>query len=779
MLSPIEKRLRTIAWLALVLLLATLGWQCRHGWPVTADLMTLTPQISTDPLRSIAQQRVDAPLTKQVLVLVGHQDPLKAVTLAESVKKSLTDHQSFDDLRLHIDIDLATLRQSLLALRLAALPSTDRELIIKDPSNYAAKRAQEIIDPFASVGTVALSDDLLGLASHTERGVQPNGTVHLALDSSTLQAAIDGRTWVLLLGKIGNTAFDNTSTSNVALALDKAKTLAHQRGGELLAAGGPLYAAAGSQQAATESSRIGTASLVGTILLLLITLRRASVLLAFFPVAVGLIAGVVACVALFGKVHVLTLVIGMSLLGIAIDFPMHWLGKSYGIPDWRPQGAMRLVLPGLTISLLVTIIGYIALAFTPFPALTQTAIFSVAGLVASYLTTVLLLPSLLSRLRPRPWPALAFAAQWVLTCITRTRELPSPVKAIVLLLAISACIAGMLRIDVRDDLRQWLHVPPSLIEQAQEIGSITGVMPTSQFFLIRAPDTDTLLVRHTALATRLDTLVSAGQLKSYTALNQIIAPLSAQQALKNTLSDHTKHTAVWQPLLDLGIAEGVIQQELETLNQLPLLTIDDVLKSPLTEQWHGLWLGSFNNEVAAMVTLQGLRSTEGLSDVTQGLPGISLVDRPSELNAAFSSTRIEAAQLKVASYLVGAILIWLALGRAAMWRILIVPVVTTITTLAALGFAGQPITLFSLFGLLLVSAIAVDYAIFMYEGVGGTPACLVGILLGALTTLLAFGMLAASATPVIASFGLTVTIGVTFSVFFAAWIRPPSTTSLS
>ena len=55
-----------------------------------------------------------------------------------------------------------------------------------------------------------------------------------------------------------------------------------------------------------------------------------------------------------------------------------------------------------------------------------------------------------------------------------------------------------------------------------------------------------------------------------------------------------------------------------------------------------------------------------------------------------------------------------------MLRILAVPVAATLLTLACLGYVGQPITLFSLFGLLLVSAIAVDYAIFMYEGVGGT-----------------------------------------------------------
>ena len=144
-------------------------------------------------------------------------------------------------------------------------------------------------------------------------------------------------------------------------------------------AGGPLYAAAGRAQAAAESGWIGAIAMAGIVLVLLLALRRWQALLALVPVAVGLLAGTVACVAVFGSIHALTLVIGASLIGVAVDFPMHWLGKSYGMPDWRAWPALRRVLPGLTISLAASLVGYVALAFTPFPALTQTAVFSAGG----------------------------------------------------------------------------------------------------------------------------------------------------------------------------------------------------------------------------------------------------------------------------------------------------------------------------------------------------------------------------------------------------------------
>ena len=148
-------------------------------------------------------------------------------------------------------------------------------------------------------------------------------------------------------------------------------------------AGGPLYAAAGKAQAVAESGWIGTGAAIGIVLVLLLAMRRWRVLLAFVPVAVGLVTGTVACVAVFGSIHVLTLVIGASLIGVAVDFPMHWLGKSFGMPDWQAWPALRRVLPGLTISLAASLVGYLALAFTPFPALTQTAVFSAAALPLS------------------------------------------------------------------------------------------------------------------------------------------------------------------------------------------------------------------------------------------------------------------------------------------------------------------------------------------------------------------------------------------------------------
>lgn len=769
---PIERWLPRLFKLGLLLVLCVGAWQCRHGWPVSANLMELVPHAQTDATRQLAEARIQEPLSRQLLALVAAPPGADPVAPARALAERLRGSGLFASVQLELNVDVPALRAQLLAGRLAMLPAADREQLSSDPTAYAQRRARELSDPFSSSGLVSVDQDWLGLTRRAEQALRPGGAVQYDMGSGTLQAEHGGRRWVLVRAETRADAFDTDAPQDLSARIDEARQALRADGAELLVAGGPLYAAAGRAQAMAESTWIGSIALAGIVLVLLLALRRVRALLAFVPVAVGLLTGAVACVAVFGSIHVLTLVIGASLIGVAVDFPMHWLGKSYGMPDWRAWPALRRVLPGLSISLAASLVGYIALAFTPFPALTQTAVFSAAGLLGAYACTVCQLPAWMNGWQPRPWPPLLRAADAALRL--RERLAGRRVLLVVGALALAgATVGGISRLVIQDDLRQWLSLPAPLLQQARQIGEITGFTPTSQFFLVRGANVDELLRRQAQVANKLDALVKRGDLAGYNALSQLVSPAEDQRALGQRLAALAQQPQVWKPLTDLGIPFDAVQHELQALAALPALSIDAALQGPLAERWRAQWLGEHNGEAAGMVTLRGLRNTAALDGITQGLPGVELVDRSGDLNRMFASTRIEAAELKLLSYVVAAVLLLLTLGRAATWRILAVPVAATACALAALGYLGQPLTLFSLFGLLLVSAIGVDYAIFMYERVAGAAASLVGILLGAVTTLLSFGLLAVSQTPAIANFGMAVALGVGFSLLWSPWVRPP------
>ena len=124
--------------------------------------------------------------------------------------------------------------------------------------------------------------------------------------------------------------------------------------------------------------------------------------------------------------------------------------------------------------------------------------------------------------------------------------------------------------------------------------------------------------------------------------------------------------------------------------------------------------------VAAMVSLQGSNNPALLRVQALDLPGVELVDRLGELNKVFADTQISAAELKLASCVLIVLVLILRFGFGGALRIVALPLLAALCSLASLGWLGQPLTLFSLFGLLLVTAISVDYAILMREPVSYT-----------------------------------------------------------
>ena len=768
--------MRSERWLPrgfLILLLAVLalaGWQWRHGAPLSANLMDLVPGDAPDALELSAEQRMQEPLNREMLVLVGSSDRQQAIATARQLGTQWQASGLFEKVQWDLQADLPALREQLLRGRVAMLSAADRTQLIEHPEAFIQQRVQALFDPFSGFSLVPSQDDWLGLTGRIQNSQPQRGTVQLDIGSGALIAEADGKHWVLLRARTRGNAFDMKLPVRVAQLLEDSRTQAANNDVQLLAASGLLYAASGQQQASREITWVGGGATVGILLLLLLAFRRWRVLLAFVPVLVGMLFGAVACVAFFGSMHVMTLVLGSSLIGVAVDYPLHYLSKSWSMKPWRSWPALRLTLPGLSLSLITSCIGYLALAWTPFPALTQIAVFSAAGLIGAYLTAVCLLPALLARveIRPAQWPLKL--AQQMLDC--RAALLQRINTPILLALLLAFCGGGLWHLTTKNDIRQWVAAPQTLTDEAQAIARITGYQPTSQFFLVRGKDQQQLLDRQSELTQRLDQLVSMDKLQGYMALNQLLDSPAEQQATRDALG---KLPQYWAPLVELGVPATALKAELAQLQALPTQDIDHALQGPLSEPWRTLWLGPTrddNGGVASIVSLRGMNSMALLRVQAIGLEGVQLVDRLGELNEVFAHTQISAAELKLASCVLIVLLLIAPFGFGGALRIVALPLLAALCSLASLGWLGQPLTLFSLFGLLLVTAISVDYAILMREQIGGAAVSLLGTLLAALTTWLSFGLLAVSSTPAISNFGLSVSLGLAFSFLLAPWASP-------
>ena len=82
---PSERLLPRLFLTLLVAVLALAGWQWRDGAPLSANLMELVPGSTPDALELQAEQRMQEPLNREMLVLVGHADRQQAVAVAQQL----------------------------------------------------------------------------------------------------------------------------------------------------------------------------------------------------------------------------------------------------------------------------------------------------------------------------------------------------------------------------------------------------------------------------------------------------------------------------------------------------------------------------------------------------------------------------------------------------------------------------------------------------------------------------------------------------------------------
>ncbi len=95
------------------------------------------------------------------------------------------------------------------------------------------------------------------------------------------------------------------------------------------------------------------------------------------------------------------------------------------------------------------------------------------------------------------------------------------------------------------------------------------------------------------------------------------------------------------------------------------------------------------------------------------------------------------------------------------------PLLAALSALGLLGLFAVKLNLFHILALVLVLGIGIDYPIFFAEKAGKASATMFGVLLCAGTTVCSFGLMVASRTPVLHSFGFVLVVGVIAGVIFS------------
>ena len=728
------------------------GYFVKQGNWLQTDLHTLLPsQQEWADVQVLADQQQEKQLNSQIIALIGHADEKQAFNLTDHIAQTWRNSKLFSHITDRIQPNLTELQQDIQLVAFATLPQTVREQLINDPKGYFQQYAEDIVNPFKRNNLLSLEQDWLGFGRFAQQTQQ--GNVQWHAENGMLTVNQDNMTWVLLRAELQQNDFINPSENLTALLTENRQYLTRS-GAQFKITGSALFAADAKQKAEKESTLMSVLGVSLTLLLLLIVFRTPRILWLFLPILIGMLSGVVATVWGFGQIHILTLVIGTSLVGVLIDFPLHWLAGSLFDRKWLPLLAMQKLRFTFFISLLVTLLGYGLLAFTHLPILQQTALFSAVSLITALLATQLFLPYLFYRYQPTtllPERKTFNLIQKGLNTFANKCFNKGTLLIISLLV-----LGGGIKSSWHDDIRQWVSMPQSMLNEAKTIGELTGVDLGSQYFLLTAENEALLLEKDAKLSKQL-----AQRNITFKSLSQWISPLAEQKQL----AEYLQHISAddYAVLNDIGVPNEKIQQNLTALSQGKSLTLSEALNTQLGQAWKMLYLGELApNQVASIIKI-----SQADSATMQALANnrdIFWQDKRAYLNQAFKEAKEQAAWLKIISFVIAGLLLWKVFETKTSIRILFIPCISILGTIAIFGWIGLPIGLFSMFGLLLVSAIGIDYAVYM-KTVNEEPSHKrITLTLAACTTLISFLLLAISSTPAVATFGISVSIGVIISL---------------
>ena len=772
-----------LGWLAVVLAaLLYCGVRLHDGTALQTNLLSLLPDTEADPVAEKAVDTLATSLGDRAVFLLssGNGDHAKAAAMqfGSQLKRSKAFRTVIAQLP---PFDTAQITRFYLPYRFGLLSAADRAMLDDTSTALPTLLAQRLYAPVEAGLNAPLADDPFGWLSHWLAGL-PLAATRLELEDNLLITRRGDTTSVLVTSTLAASAYDGQTQADVRTAVAQAEQSLARTFPDvtLVRTGAVFYAAAARSASEQELHRIGIISTLGIALLMLWVFRSPRfLLLGFLSTGIGIVFALAATMLAFGKLHLLTLVFGASLIGEAVDYSIQYFVGHLGAQGQDARRSAREVRPALLVALATSLLGYAILVGVPFPALRQIACFAIAGIGAAFLSVASLLPALLTNAPRQPYRTYDRAARWLgrwQVALTRRGA------RVCLALIAAAAVPGWLRLTSDDDIHLLIQRDPDLARQEAFVREAIGVENSTQFFVVKGDSAEQVLQRAETLQRKLELPIAGASLKGVQSVAQFVpsAHQLAEDRARLSKRVSADPQALRATLTDAGFRPEIAAKYVAAVEAAPgsPLTVDAWLAMPWSQPYRHLWLGQVSSAgaprmFAAIVIPTGVTTAQlpALAALADATPGIRFVDKPASVARLFATYRVDSGWWLAGALSLILMLFCLRYGVAAGVRVTLPVVCAVGITFAVYGYAGIPLNLFHWLALMLVLGVGANYAVFLREGCARQRADIggvwVGVLLSASTTLLSFGLLGTSAMPVLRSFGMTLALGIVIAVALA------------
>ena len=757
-------RILALVWLAVVVLaVGYLIVQSHDGLPLRTDLLALLPREDQDRTLQRANDAVSRALARRVVVLVGHPSAQEARDASLQFAKDMIATGLTDPATNGFDGEqLKRLGALYFPYRRSFLAEADRALLAAGRGEEVATKALAQAFGVGGIadGTLLRADPFLLLPSFFAD--LPLPLSRLRMVDGVLTVTDGNMTWVLVMTVLRGEPFSLNVQEQLLGAFASSSTALQKLhpGLQIKRLGAVFFAEAGSRTATNEASVLSTASLAGTILLIVVVFRRLRpLLLNLLVVGVGITTALAGSIVVFGELHVAALLFGTSLIGVSVDYGLYYTSSVFDPAGGTPRERLHRIMPGIVLGLLTTLLGYGALALAPFPGLRQIAVFSIIGLLAAFATVALWLPALDTNRPARHVGGLLNGASsmyffWEAPGWRRARTL-------LLFAAVIIAIAGLLRFETNNDIRRMQALSQELLHDQDEIQRLIGTTTATQFLLVEGSTDEEALRREETIAPILARLRTEGVLSGAQMPAAFVPSAERQRENQALVRKQLEEPLLARQRSALGIEPETTDANAPNLNP---LTLSEALAARAVPLLQDLILAPGLHVVA----LQGLTQPDAVRAAFAEVAGVRLVDPTADLSALLGKYQQRALLLTGLS----AVLMFVALAMRYGWKgagwVMAPSAIAILLAPLVLMIAGQVFTFFHAMAIVLLLSVTSDYAIFCAESpTDRRPVTLLAVWMAALTTLLSFGLLAVSSAPAVHNFGSTMLIGILLALFTA------------
>jgi len=484
-------------------------------------------------------------------------------------------------------------------------------------------------------------------------------------------------------------------------------------------------------------------------------------MLATLPIGLGFLVGLALVSLMFSEVHGITLAFGFTLLGIALDYPIHLFSHSQ---HENAKVAISRIWPTMRLGAASTAVAYLAIALSGSKGLAQLGIFTASGVIVAVLATRAWLPALMTNPVSRTPPV---GAEMQEPALGYLPALLIPGLALLMMYGFSE---GRLW---DDSLSSMSPVPETRLQADILLRSAAATPDMRYQVVLHSPTLEELLRDSELVDVLLQAAVDDGLLADWQSISQLLP----SQRLQQLRQDAIPRTDILQNRLDAALVNTPFRdaafapfiEQAGRSKSLPPLLPASFENTPLSS-WLQSHLVQLGEQWVSLISLSQPRPVELAGRISEWKIKADLVDLQQSSSGLMREYRSGAMKtIALAAILIIALLLFQQIKvRRILWIVQTV-IASLVVTVAVVTTTHGSLTVIHLVALLLVLGLGLDYALFFSrsETLNERKATNQAVLVCAVSTTVAFGVLAGSSIPVLKYLGLTVACGSAASFILA------------